>query len=93
MDAWLSVDTTQIINGQQSFYHRLLFIDDPRVAGTIDRKFQIYTLVFKYECEDLRTFKVGSQIKFIQNGTLTRATVEEVEIDLQKRQIRLSGKS
>ncbi len=93
MDAWLSVDTTSIINGQQSFYHRLLYIDDPRVAGTIDRKFQIYTLVFKYECDDLRTFKIGSQIKFIQNGTLTRATVEEVEIDLQKRQIRLSGKS
>jgi hypothetical protein len=93
MDAWLSIQTPQIINGQNSFYHRLLFIDDPRNAGTVDRKFQVYTLTFNYSCEDLRTYKVGSQIKFLQNGVLIRGTIEEIEVDLQLRQIQISGKS
>jgi hypothetical protein len=93
MDAWMSNQTGNIIAGQSSFYDRLLYIDDPREAGTVDRKFQLYSLVFSYNCEDLRSLEIGSQVKFIQNGTLIRGTVEEIEIDIFKRQILLTGKS
>lgn len=92
MDAWLSIDTPQIIAGQDSFYQRLLFIDDPRDASSVSRRFQPFSLLFKYVCEDLRTYAPVSEVKILRNGILVVATVEEIEIDTQKRQIRLSGK-
>lgn len=92
MDAWLSIRVPQIIPGQEGFYQRLLAIDDPRDASSLSRRFQPFSLTFKYTCEDLRTYEPVSEVKFFRNGTVVVGTVEEIEIDLQKRQIRLSGK-
>lgn len=89
VDAWLRSDIDQIFAGQDNLYTRLLFIDDPRETAL---KRQNYELTFAYNCEDLRTFSFGARVRFMQSGNIVIGTVEELEIDYQKKQIRLKGK-
>jgi hypothetical protein len=93
VDGWLRFDINQIISGQGNFYTRLLFIDDPRIASSaaVQRKFLNYELIFTYNCEDLRTFKIGSQLYLYQDGVQKIATIDTVEIDYQKKQIKVNG--
>lgn len=92
LDSWLRNDVAAISNpGQQNFYTRLLSIDDPRNAATSGKKYQNYELLFKYTCDDLRSFKIGSRIKLVQNGVTVTGTIDTLEIDYQKRQMRING--
>ena len=93
IDSWLRNDIGQVIAGQENFYTRLLFIDDPREASnpSVNRKYQNYDLLFKYNCEDLRTFKVGSRIRLVQDGVTVTGTIDTLEIDYQLRQMRING--
>lgn len=93
VDAWIRPTIQQLIPGQDNFYTRLLFIDDPRLASdpTVARKFQNYELIFSYNCEDLRTFKIGSRIRLYQFGVQKTGTIETLEIDYQKRQMKITG--
>lgn len=93
IDSWLRNDIGQVIAGQENFYTRLLYIDDPREASnpSVNRKYQNYDLLFKYNCEDLRTFKVGSRIRLVQDGVTVTGTIDTLEIDYQLRQMRING--
>lgn len=94
VDAWLRFDIGQVIAGQDNFYTRLLFIDDPRLADTVgvQRKYESYELTFSYTCEDLRNFALGSRIYIYQSGVQKEGTIETLEIDYQKRQMKINGK-
>lgn len=91
LDSWLRSDIGQTIAGQEDFYTRLLAIDDPRNAALVNRKFQNYELLFKYNCDDLRSFKVGSRIRLVRDGQTVTGTIEVLEIDYQLRQMRING--
>ncbi|GAG06166.1 unnamed protein product, partial [marine sediment metagenome] len=93
LDSWLRNDVGQLIAGQQNFYTRLLFIDDPREASNpaVNKKYQNYDLLFKYNCNDLRTFKIGSRIRLVQDGITVTGTIDTLEIDYQLRQMRING--
>jgi hypothetical protein len=89
VDAWMRSDIGQIFPSQQNFYTRLLYIDDPR-ESIIKR--QNYEIVFEYSCDDLRSFEFGSRIKLLQGGGVVVGTVENIEIDYQRKQIKITGK-
>ncbi len=91
LDSWLRDDIGQVIAGQENFYTRLLSIDDPRNATIDNRKFQNYELLFKYNCDDLRSFKVGSRIRLVRDGQTVTGTIDTLEIDFQLRQMRING--
>lgn len=92
LDSWLRNDVANIsVAGQQDFYTRLLSIDDPRNATSADRKYQNYEILFKYNCEDLRSYKVGSRIRLVQDGATVTGTIDTLEIDYQLRQMRING--
>lgn len=92
IEAWMRPTVPQIIPNTTGFYQELLFIDDPREAASVSRRFQPFSLTFTYDCEDLRTYEPVSEVKFFRNGQLVTGTVDEIDIDLQKRQIRITGK-
>ena len=86
---WLRSDINQIFPGVDNFYTELLFIDDPRETVL---KRQNYEITFQYTCEDLRSFSFGSRIQFTQGGNVVTGTVEVLEIDYQKKQMKITGK-
>lgn len=92
LDGWLRQNGAGILAGGATFYDRLLFIDDPRLAGQVDKKLLNFTLVFTYTCEDLRNFKIGARIYLYRDGIQNEGTVDELEIDYQKKQMKITGK-
>jgi hypothetical protein len=58
---------------------------------SVNKKYQNYDLLFKYNCDDLRTFKIGSRIRLVQDGVTVTGTIDTLEIDYQLRQMRING--
>lgn len=85
---WLGDDVLATYN-IPALYDLLLRINDPRL--NLQRNIN-YTLRFNFKCEDLRTINSAQQIRFPffdRGGVL--GTVETIEIDLENREITVTG--
>lgn len=74
---------------QKNLYHNFFEIDNPRLMAFARRNFK---LDFNYICDELRTLNTDDKIIISFNGIPKQASVDQVDVDPEKRQMSITGK-
>lgn len=85
--SWLNQNALSTF-GTAGFYDNLLRVSDPRLNL---KKNLVFRVRFKYLCEDLRTIGYGKFIRIQRGSQIVRGDVQNIEIDLNKGEMTITG--